>query len=165
MSESLRPVTTVDAPGIWAIYAPIVETTVISFESVPPTVEEITGRITSTTRTHPWMVLERGERIAGYAYAAPFHPRAAYRWTAEVSVYVTEAARGTGAGRRLLRAVLTELTEGGFRNAMARIALPNPASVQLFESEGFESIGVARGVGFKFDAWHDVGEWQKILGR
>lgn len=164
MTERVRSVTRGDASAIHAIYTPIVAATAISFETVPPTVDEIAERIEHTTATHPWLVLERDERITGYGYAAPFHPREAYRWTAEVSVYVAEAARGAGAGRTLLRAVLAELTEGGFRNAMARIALPNDASVKLFESEGFAAIGIARAVGFKLDRWHDVGEWQKVLG-
>lgn len=159
----IRPVRTSDAGAIASIYAPIVERTAISFETEAPDAAEIERRIVDVTQTHPWLVSDEDDAVHAYAYAAAYHPRPAYRWTAEVSVYVDDESRGTGKGRALLRALLEELTTRGFVNAMARIALPNPASVTLFETEGFKHNGVARGVGFKLDRWHDVGEWQKLL--
>ncbi len=154
-----------DAADVLAIYAPVVRNSVATFELEPPAVDEVGRRIAKVTARYPWLVLERDGRVAGYAYAAPYHPRPAYAWSVEVSVYVGEQARGTGAGRLLLEELLARLTAAGYVNATARIALPNDASVRLFESFGFEPVGLARGIGYKLGRWVDVGEWQKELNQ
>jgi phosphinothricin acetyltransferase len=98
--------------------------------------------------------------IAGYAYAAPFHARAAYRWSAQISVYLAQDRRGAGIGRHLVGALLDELTSRGYVNAFAGTTLPNNASVRLFESLGFRQMALWEHVGFKLGEWHDVGWWQ-----
>ena len=145
-----------DAATCAAIYAPHVSDGVASFELEPPSVEEMARRIEAA---HVWLVHEAG----GYAYATRHRERAAYRFTVETSVYVAEAAQGRGVGRALYDALLEEVARRGFRVALAGITLPNPASVALHESLGFEPVGVFREVGFKFGAWHDVGWWQRGL--
>ena len=155
---NIRPATPADAAAIQAIYAPIVSETVISFEEEPPTVEEMAGRIESS---HVWLVAERDGEILGYAYAARFHPRAAYRWSTEVSAYLAEGARGQGIGKELVGELLDRLRALGFVNAFAGTALPNDASERLFEGFGFKKIAHWEHVGFKFDAWHDV-VWRQL---
>ena len=142
------------------IYEPIVRDTAVSFEIEPPTETEMGERVRGSLL---WLVWDGPAGIGGYAYASPFHQRAAYRWSVEVSIYLAEAARGAGIGHSLLTATLERLTARGFVNAFAGIALPNPASVRLFESSGFEQIALQKEVGFKFEAWHDVGWWQRKL--
>ncbi len=159
----IRAATADDAADVLAIYAPVVRDSVATFEVEPPDVDEMARRITEVTQRYPWLVLERDGRVAGYAYAATYHPRPAYDWSCEVSVYVGAGARRTGAGRALLEELLARLTRAGFVNAMARISLPNDASVRLFESLGFERTGTARGIGYKLGRWIDVGEWQREL--
>src|SRR4051794_2674993 len=85
-----------DAPAVQAIYAPIVIATAISFEEVPPSVEEMGMRIDNTLRSFPYLVAEADGRVIGFAYAGQHRARAAYRWSAEVTVYVAEPARGRG---------------------------------------------------------------------
>jgi phosphinothricin acetyltransferase len=152
-----------DAAGIQAVYAPVVNETAISFESEPPTVAEMARRIGETLPGHPWLVLEDGGRILGYAYAHAFAGRAAYRFSVETSIYVDAGARGRGAGRALYAALIAVLRAQGYHQALAGIALPNPASVALHESLGFQPVGVYRRVGWKLGAWHDVGWWQVVL--
>ena len=159
----IRAATEADAAPILEIYEPVVRDSVATFEIEPPSVTEMAGRIDAVLRTYPWLVFEDEGRVAGYAYAAPYHPRPAYAWSCEVSVYVGAAGRGAGLGRTLLDELLRRLTTAGFVNATARIALPNDASVRLFEARGFERVGLARGIGFKLGRWVDVGEWQKQL--
>ena len=154
---SVRRATTEDAAAALDVYAPYVETTAVSFEETTPSVGEMAQRIASS---HLWLVAEDATGVVGYAYAAPFHRRAAYRWSVEVSIYLRDAVRGRGIGRRLLATLLDGLRERGFVNAFAGTTLPNPASVGLFESFGFERVAVQRSVGFKLGAWHDVGWWQ-----
>lgn len=156
----IRSVTEGDAGAIHAIYTPIVRETIVSLETQPPSVMEIQERIANS---HEWLVYEREGRVVGYAYAAPFHERAGYKWSVEVSIYLGADARGSGVGKELLSALLERLKVRGFVNAFAGIALPNPASVRLFESSGFEAVARHRQVGFKLGGWHDVGWWQLQL--
>ena len=157
---SIRPAGPDDAAGVLAVYAPIVRETTISFEAEPPSVEEVAARIAAS---HVWLVAEAEREVVGYAYAAPFHPRDAYRWSAEVSIYLGPAARGRGIGKRLVGEVLDRLREMGFVNAFAGITLPNPASVRLFESFEFRKIAHWDQAGYKLGAWHDVAWWQLRL--
>src|SRR3954452_3517167 len=100
---TVRPATDADAAACAAIYAPYVTDTAVSFETEPPSAEEFARRIASA---HDWLVYEDAGRVVGYAYAATFHPRAAYRWACEVSVYLELARRRTGAGRALYDVLL-----------------------------------------------------------
>jgi phosphinothricin acetyltransferase len=152
-----------DAEEIAAIYRPIVEATPISFETIAPDRTEIARRIADTLRAYPWLVCERGEQIAGYAYATKHHVRAAYRWSVDTSVYVAAGDQRSGVGRGLYMSLFKILAAQGYFNAYAGIALPNPASVALHESAGFTKLGVYRRVGHKLGAWHDVGWWQLEL--
>jgi L-amino acid N-acyltransferase YncA len=152
-----------DARQIAAVYAPIVHDTPISFEVTPPDAAEMRQRIADTTRRWPWLVAERDGGVTGYAYAAPHHTRAAYAWSADVSVYVAGDAQRAGHARALYTALLRLLTAQGYTSASAGIALPNGASVGLHEALGFVPIGVFRGVGYKLGQWWDVGWWQRRL--
>ena len=152
----IRTATTSDAPAMLDIYAPIVRETAISFESEPPSTAEMQSRITSTLQTHPWLVAVENGTLLGYAYGSQFRARAAYRWTSEVSAYVSQSARGSGVGRLLYGQLLAILTRQNFHSALAIITLPNAASVGFHQSFGFESVGVLPEVGFKFSTWHDV---------
>src|ERR1700751_6064277 len=111
---TVRDATAEDAAACAAIYAPYVLDTAVSFETVPPTVEEMAGRMAAAARKHAWLVLEDGGRVAGYAYGGPFAPRPAYRWACEVSVYLELGRRRTGAGRLLYEALLARLAERGY---------------------------------------------------
>ena len=160
----IRLATGADAPGIHAIYAPIVRDTVISFELEAPGAAELARRVEGTLAKYPWIVWEDREGIAGYAYAAEHRERLAYQWSVDVSCYVHERARRRGVGRALYEALKRVLREQGFRNAFAGIALPNEASVALHQAVGFEALGHYRNVGFKLGAWRDSVWLQCPLG-
>jgi phosphinothricin acetyltransferase len=159
----LRFVSLRDAEEIAAIYAPIVETTAISFEAVAPDAAEMRSRIGSHPADKPWIVAENEGAISGYAYASTFRGRPAYRFGAEVTVYVAERARRGGVGRALYRALMQLLTSQGYRRAFAGIALPNDGSVALHHAAGFTDAGVVHAAGFKFGRWHDVGFYECAL--
>jgi L-amino acid N-acyltransferase YncA len=163
MTATIRLAGPDDAAGVQAIYAPVVRDTAVSFEAEPPTVEEMRQRITHTLERLPWVVCEHRGELLGYAYASPHRARAAYQWSVDVSVYVHTQARRSGVGRGLYRSLFPLLALQGFYNAYAGITLPNPASVGLHESLGFQPVGVYRAVGYKLGAWHDVGWWQLPL--
>lgn len=139
------------------IYAPLVDDTVISFEDEPPSLAEMTRRVTSVLTHYPWLVCEdEAGAFLGYAYASGHRSRAAYRWSVEASVYVAKEARGQGVGRRLYDVLHAVLLEQGFGQAYAGITLPNAASQVLHERLGYEQIALYRSVGFKHGTWHDV---------
>lgn len=153
-----------DAAACAAIYAPFVADTAISFEDVPPTADEFAARIERIERTHPYLVAEADGRVVGFAYGSPHRERAAYRWAADVSVYIEPASHRRGIGRALYGALFELLRGQRLLVACAGITLPNDASVALHESFGFVPIGVYRQIGYKAASWHDVGWWQLALG-
>ena len=154
----IREATPADAAAIAAIYAPLVTDTIISFEEEPPSADEMAKRIAAS---HVWLVAEENGEVIGYAYGAQFHPRAAYRWSTEASIYLAPEARGRGIGTRLVTELLERLKEMGFVNVFGGTSLPNPASERLLEAFGFKKIAHWEHVGFKFDEWHDV-SWRQL---
>jgi L-amino acid N-acyltransferase YncA len=152
-----------DAAQVAAIYAPHVTGASTSFEVAPPDAAEMAARIASTLAHMPYLVLETGGEVRGFAYASKHRERAAYQWSVDVSVYVRPDAHRRGVGRALYESLFALLRLQGFYAAHAGITLPNPASVGLHEALGFRPVGVYRSVGFKRGAWHDVGWWQLPL--
>lgn len=159
----VRPAEPGDVAAMLAIYTPVVLETAISFELEPPTAEEFAARLAAVTARDPWLVAEVAGDVAGYAYASDFRPRPAYRATRETTVYVADWARGNRVGTSLVEVLLADLTERGIRQAIAGIALPNPASIALHERLGYRYVGQFDAVGHKFDRWHDLGFWQRPL--
>ncbi len=155
---TIREATAEDAREVAAIYAPLVTDSIISFEEEPPSPEEMAARISAS---HVWLVAEEDGDVLGYAYAAHFHPRAAYRWSVEASIYLAPGARGRGVGRQLMAELLERLKAMGFVNVFGGTAQPNRASERLLDAFGFKKIAHWEHVGFKFDQWHDV-SWRQL---
>lgn len=160
----VRDASETDAPACAAIYSTYVLGTATTFETVPPSTTEMADRIAAALATHAWLVAEDAGRVVGYAYAVPYRARAAYRWSCEVSVYLEQGRRRTGAGRALYEPLLERLADRGFRVAVAGMTLPNEASVGLHRSLGFEPVGTYRSIGWKLGSWHDVAMTQLRLG-
>jgi phosphinothricin acetyltransferase len=156
----VRPANAADAAACLDIYRPYVLDTVISFETEVPTVEQMADRI---SRAHEWLVLDADNVVTGYAYAAQFNPRAAYRWAVETTIYLAPSVRRTGGGRMLYTELLRRLADRGFRRAFAGIAQPNEASNALHKAFGFRPVGYYPRVGWKLGAWRDVEWWQLDL--
>jgi L-amino acid N-acyltransferase YncA len=152
-----------DAAACAAIYAPSVTHGVASLEEVAPDAAELRRRIGDVSTRYPWLVAELDGVVAGYAYASQHHVRASYRWSADVTVYVSQAHHRRGVARALYGRLLELVAQQGYYEACAGITLPNDASVALHESFGFRPVGVYRDIAFKFGAWRDVGWWQKTL--
>ncbi|MEI4339456.1 N-acetyltransferase family protein [Streptococcus suis] len=152
-----------DAADLVEIYAPYVEKTAITFETQVPTVSEFASRIEKTLVKFPYLVAVEEGKILGYAYASTYYARAAYDWTVELSVYIQQEARGKGIGSMLYDDLEEVLTARGFKNFLACIALPNPASLTLHKKRGYEQVAHFKKVGYKFDTWHDIVWLQKSL--
>ena len=152
-----------DAAGMAEIYGPIVASTPTSFEIDPPDAAEMRRRVEATLPKLPWLVCDCEGHVAGYAYASPHKTRAAYKWSVDTSVYVHPGFRRRGIGTALYKPLFDILAAQGYFNAYAGVTLPNPGSVGLHESLGFQRVGVYRRVGYKLGQWHDVGWWQRSL--
>jgi phosphinothricin acetyltransferase len=162
----LRAATPDDAAAIADIYAPFVTASMVSFETEPPDAAAMRGRIEAGGGLYPWLVGEAEDgTMLGYAYAAPFRPRPAYRFAVETTIYLRSEACGRGLGARLYAPLLATLEAQGFTQAIAAITLPNPTSVRLHERLGFAAAGTYREVGWKLGAWHDVALWQRSLAQ
>ncbi|MCK9688577.1 GNAT family N-acetyltransferase [Scleromatobacter humisilvae] len=160
----IRSATGEDANAILDIYGPIVRHTALSSETEPPSVDEMRARIERALPELPWLVShdERGT-VSGYAFASRHRERAAYRWTVDTSICVRQGCREQGIGRRLGDELLKQLVQRGYRQAFARVVLPNEASIRLHRALGFESVGVFKSAAFKNGAWRDVSWWQRQL--
>ena len=153
-----------DGPALARIYAFYVRETVISFEEVAPTAEEMADRARRVLQRYPYLVYEADGEVLGFAYGSEHRARAAYRWSADVSVYVAPAWHRRGVGRALYTELLALMSRQRFHLAFAGITLPNAGSVGLHEHMGFTHVGTYIEVGYKFGAWHDVGWWRLPLG-
>ena len=116
----IRPARVEDAAAIAAIYAPYVLETTISFEEVPPGVEEMAGRIASITQHYPYFVAEADGAVIGYAYASQHRTRAAYRTSVDVAVYTVRGGQRRGVGRALYSALLPVAAERGYPRRLCR---------------------------------------------
>lgn len=164
MAVAIRLAKDDDAEAVREVYAPFCRESPITFEVEPPAVEEMRLRIgTAYVQAKPWLVAEEDGRLMGFAHATRYRERAAYRWSVETSVYVAAGWRRCGVGRGLYTSLLAVLTLQGYVNAYAAITLPNDPSVGLHEAMGFRLVGTFRHVGYKADAWHDVGVWHLML--
>ena len=168
---NIRPALALDIPAIARIYAHAVENGTASWEYDAPDETEMARRLAVLAEGgFPWLVAEptdseRGGDLLGYAYAGPYRPRAAYRWTVEDSVYIAPDAQGAGVGRALLSELIAISTQRGWRQMVAVIGdRASLASIALHRSHGFREAGVIRAAGWKNGRWLDQVLMQRALG-
>ena len=161
--DCIRQVTKADAEQCLRIYQYYADNTAFSFEESAPTVGQMVQRIGAITREYPWLVYDDNHIISGYAYASQFRPRPAYRWTAEVTIYLSDNSKGSSIASALYQQLFARLIEQGFYNAIAVITEPNPESEMFHQKMGFEKIGIFKSIGYKLGHWNDIGWWQKRL--
>jgi L-amino acid N-acyltransferase YncA len=163
---TVRAAVPADLEQIAAIYAHYVRTTVATFEEVPLTAADWRHRLEDLAGQNlPFLVAESGAAVGGYAYAAPWRPKPAYRYTVEDTVYVSPAHTGRGIGSALLGALLAGCERAGARQVIAVIAdTGSDASVALHRRFGFAQAGRLSGVGRKHGRWIDTVLMQRQLG-
>ena len=160
----IRPAQAGDAEALAAIYNPYITGSTITFEEVPLAPAALAARVAEVQAAGlPWLVLEDGGEVQGYAYATRWRARSAYRFSVETSIYLRQGQAGRGLGRRLYEALFDALRPLGVHVVIGGIALPNDASVALHERLGMKPVARFEQVGRKFDRWIDVGYWQRLL--
>lgn len=158
----IRLATPDDAASCLRIYAPIIEETAISFETVVPTVDELAARIAKIQAYYPFLVWEEHGAVTGYVYATRYRDRAAYDWICESAIYLDESARGRGIGRRLYLKLFDCLRAMNMVSVVGGIRSGSP-SAEFHRRMGFEQVGLIPLAGYKFYEWHDVEFWQFVL--
>lgn len=168
---TIRIATEEDAKELLAIYEGYVRNTAITFEYEVPSEEEFRGRIRHTLEKYPYLAAEEDGKIVGYAYAGPFHERAAYDWAVETSIYVAADCRQHGVGRKLYEVLEENLKKQGILNVNACIAYPRVEdeyltkdSVKFHEKLGYQMVGTFHECGYKFNRWYDMVWMEKFIG-
>jgi L-amino acid N-acyltransferase YncA len=162
----VRPSVDADLAAVTRIYAHHVLNGTGTFETSPPTEEEMRQRRADVLgKNLPWLVIERGGQVMGFAYGNWFKPRPAYRFSVEDSIYMAPEALGQGLGRQLMAELLAQLERRGIRKVMAVIGdSANAGSLALHRGAGFEPAGTIEACGWKFGRWLDIVLMQKSLG-
>jgi phosphinothricin acetyltransferase len=166
MPLTLRAANAADLPAITAIYAHAVAHGTASFELDPPDLAEMDRRMRELVDGgYPYLVAEADGRLAGYAYAGPYRPRPAYRFSVEDSVYIDPQMHRRGVGRALLYRLVLESEARGFRQMIAIIGdSAQASSIELHRAAGFRTVGTIENVGYKFGRWLDSVVMQRALG-
>ena len=167
----IRSVTPDDAEELLKIYSYYVENTAITYEYTVPTVDEFRSRIQNTLKRYPYIAAECNGKLLGYAYTGAFHPRAAYAWAVETSIYLDKDAHGLGLGRRLYDALETASHNQNILDMYACIAVPEHDdeylthnSVQFHEHLGFKTVGYFQNCAYKFGRWYGMVWMHKSIG-
>jgi L-amino acid N-acyltransferase YncA len=164
--STIRPSRDTDIPAITAIYSHHVRTGTGTFETTPPTEDEMSARRADVlSKALPYLVAEDGGQVLGFAYCQWFKPRPAYRFSAEDSIYLHPDATGKGLGKALLAELVRQAQESGIRKLIAVIGDSNNAgSVSVHRSLGFTHVGTLKSCGWKFGKWLDCVLMEKSLG-
>lgn len=161
MSPTVRPATAEDIPAIARIYGHAVRTSVATFDVTDPALAYWHEKLSSTEPGDHVVVVETGARVVGYAYSSAFRPRSGYARSREASIYLAPEAVGRGLGRLTYAHLLSLLRADRMHCVLAVVAEPNPASIALHESLGFDLVGILREIGRKFDRWVDT-RWYQL---
>lgn len=161
----IRDAVAKDATSIADIYNHYISESVVTFETETINSEDMLSRISKVQSDDlPWLIAEDiTGKLIGYAYATKWRERFAYRFSVEVTVYLSPTFIGNGLGSQLYVALFSALKSRSIHSVIGGITLPNPASVALHEKFGLEKVAHFKEVGFKFKQWRDVGYWQGVL--
>lgn len=169
MDIRIRTATTEDAEELLEIYAYYIKNTAVTFKYEVPSLEEFQERIRHILEHYPYLVAESDGEIIGYSYAGRFHPRAAFAWDVEMTVYLKHEIRRTGVGRKLYTLMEKILQKQGIVNTISLIVKPIDVysdynSVQFHEKMGYTYAGELRNCGYKFNKWYTLIYMDKQIG-
>ena len=168
---TIRAAAPEDAKDLLEIYAPYVTDTAVTYEYTVPTSEEFASRISHTLERYPYLVAEEDGEILGYAYAGAFHPRAAYAWDVEMSIYIKKDHKHSGIGRALYEALENITRYLRVLNVYACIACPEKEdeyltkdSIRFHEHMGYRIVAEFRECAYKFGRWYGMVWMEKRIG-
>ena len=142
-----------DVETLVSIYNYYIENTTCTLEMEPLSAAEFGVRVKKIAERFPYLVYEENGEVLGYAYLSEFNPRGGYRFTADLSLYVAQGARGKGIGRALYEAIEPMAREMGLRNIISLITAENELSLAFHDKLGFERVAKIEKIANKFDRW------------
>lgn len=151
---NIRLITPADAEAALAVYAPYVLHTANTFEYEIPSADDFRKKIEKITAQYPWLVCEYDGEIVGYAYGSTHRERAAYQWSPESTVYISDKHHRKGIARILYNTLFALLQQQGYINVFASVLVTNVNSVEFHRAYGFEEIGLFKNIGYKLGEWH-----------
>ncbi|WP_455716561.1 N-acetyltransferase family protein [Anaerosporobacter sp.] len=160
---TIRTATIEDAAGILAVYSPYLLNTTITYEYEIPTLEEFQERIRKVIKFYPYLVCELEGEIVGYAYASQHMERAAFKWGAEISIYIKQEYHGSGIASRLYTSIIDNLYKQGVYKVYALIDSPNEKSEAFHLKRGFKEIACLSRTAYKLGRWCDMKYYEKVL--
>ena len=158
---NIRDIKLEDAEQIAELYSYYILNTHHTFETEPLHGIDMQPRMKEIAENYPFLVAEENETIFGYAYASQFKLREAYRYAAEVSIYVKSDSKQQGVGSMLYEKLFNDLEDTDVHTLIAGISLPNDPSIRFHEKLGFKKVAHFEEVGYKLGRWIDVGYWQR----
>ena len=163
MVPTIRPATTDDLPAINDIYNHYVLTSTCTYQEAPETMEDRQDWFAKHGPQHPIIVAQLNHQIVGWGSLSAYHPRSAYRWTVENSVYVHPHFQHQGIGAALLAQLIDLSKKAGHHSIVALIDASQTASIALHAKFGFVQVAHLKEVGFKDNRWLDVIDMQLML--
>ena len=167
----LRSANIDDTKEILEIYSYYVLNTSISFDYEVPSFDEFRQKIQKTLEKYPYYVALSDNKIVGYAYAGPFVGREAYKYSAELTVYIDKNYTKHGIGKLLYQKLEDDLKQKGIKNLYACIGTPAEKadeyidfnSVEFHKHLGFRQVGEFKKCGFKFNRWLNMVWLEKFI--
>jgi phosphinothricin acetyltransferase len=155
-----------DIPTLTEIYSYYVSHTTYTLEITPPTFDEMANRRADVqSKNMLYLIAEQADLLVGYAYCNWFKPRAAYRFSTEVSIFLNKDTCGKGLGRQLLNALIHEAELVDIRKIITVIGdSKNERSIGLHLPAGFSHVGTFKFCGWKFNRWLDMTLMEKNIG-
>lgn len=149
---SVRALNDADWEAVRRIYAEGIDTGNATFESEPPTRDELERR---WLPDHRW-VAEIDGRVVGWAALSPVSTRGYLDGVADTAIYVAAAARGRGVGKALARTLVIAADEAGLWTLQSSIFPENRAAIALHHQSGFRTIGVRERIAQLGGTWRDT---------
>ncbi len=159
----IRRVKNEDIVQLVEIYKPYVENTTVSFEFIPPTVQEFEQRVNTYSRDYPYLVAELDGEVIGFAYGSRLAERAGFNWSAQLSIYLAPRAKGLGIGREMYNIIMQIMEQQGIYAVYAIISTPNPDSIAFHSKMGFVECARLPRCGYKNNVWCDIVYMYKLL--
>ena len=160
----IRPARPGDAPAIVAFWNPLIRDTLVTFNPVEKTADEVADSIRAKPAAgHGFFVAEHAGAVLGFASYGQFRAGLGYARAMEHTIILAPAARGLGFGRRLMTAVESDARDRGYHAMMAGISGGNPEGRAFHAALGYAEVGIVPQVGWKFGRYFDLVLMQKLL--
>lgn len=159
----IRPLQEEDIAQCLTIYNWYIEHSIATFEETPLSIEAFQQRVHRIQQTYPFLVLQEADHIIGYVYLDAFSSRSAYRYTVDLSIYLSHVDCTKGYGSQLMKSILHEAKTCGYRNIVSIVTEGNTASQHIHEKFGFEKEGFLKKAGYKHALWLGVTYYVKHI--